>query len=166
MQSGSQLEKGRWLIAVRNIDEAFSIVLVAKQNVTSSPGAMMSRLIADGGSNKSAIQASAGNAEVGAASPGKTLVEIQSGNLDTCYFYGLIIRTSGQRRCCRSKALADIEGKRLGVQSMGSAGPRSAMRSRKLLASIPTRMSALCQSASATLNYWLVGIVGYDPNAF
>jgi NitT/TauT family transport system substrate-binding protein len=88
-QSASALEKVRLLIPVRNIDEAFSPFVVAKEKGYFAAEGYDVTLIAVGGSNESAIQVSAGNAEVGAASPGEALVGIQSGKLDIRYFYGL-----------------------------------------------------------------------------
>lgn len=88
-QSASALEKVRLLIPVRNIDEAFSPFVVAKEKGYFAAEGYDVTLIAVGGSNESAIQVSAGNAEVGAASPGDALVGIQSGKLNIRYFYGL-----------------------------------------------------------------------------
>jgi NitT/TauT family transport system substrate-binding protein len=88
-QSASALEKVRLLIPVRNIDEAFSPFVVAKEKGCFAAEGYDVTLIAVGGSNESAIQVSAGNPEVGAASPGDALVGIQSGKLNIRYFYGL-----------------------------------------------------------------------------
>jgi len=68
VQSASALEKVRILIPVRNIDEAFSPFVVAKEKGYFAAEGYDVTLIAVGGSNESAIQVSAGNAEVGAAS--------------------------------------------------------------------------------------------------
>ena len=78
MQSASALEKVRLLIPVRNIDEAFSPFVVAKEKGYFAAEGYDVTLIAVGGSNEAAIQVSAGNAEVGAASPGEALVGVQS----------------------------------------------------------------------------------------
>ena len=72
------LEKVRVLIPVRGIDEAFSPFVVAKEKGYFEAEGYDVTLLAVGGSNESAIQISAGNAEVGAASPGEALVGIQS----------------------------------------------------------------------------------------
>lgn len=125
VQSASALEKVRLLIPVRNIDEAFSPFVVAKEKGYFAAEGYDVTLIAVGGSNKSAIQVSAGNAEVGAASPGEALVGVQSGKLDIRYFYGLYYSNIWSVAVLPDspiKALADLKGKKLGVQSMGSAG--------------------------------------------
>ncbi len=65
------LEPVRVLVPVRNIDEAFSPFVVAKEKGYFAEEGYDVTLIAVGGSNESAIQVSSGNAEVGAASPGE-----------------------------------------------------------------------------------------------
>src|SRR5271156_1532366 len=125
MQSASALEKVRVLIPVRNVDEAFSPFVVAKEKGYFAAEGYDVTLIAVGGSNESAIEVSAGNAEIGAASPGEALVGIQSGKLDIRYFYGLYYSNIWSVAVLPDspiKTLADLKGKRLGVQSMGSAG--------------------------------------------
>jgi len=124
-QSASALEKVRILIPVRNIDEAFSPFVVAKEKGYFSAEGYDVTLIPVGGSNEAAIQVSAGNAEVGAASPGEALVGIQSGKLNIRYFYGLYYSNIWSVAVLQEspiRALADLKGKKLGVQSMGSAG--------------------------------------------
>ncbi|HMF69256.1 MAG TPA: ABC transporter substrate-binding protein, partial [Phyllobacterium sp.] len=119
------LEKVRVLIPVRGIDEAFSPFIVAKEKGYFESEGYDVTLIAVGGSNESAIQVSAGNAEVGAASPGEAIVGIQSGKLDIRYFYDLYyanIWSIAVMPDSPIKVLADLKGKKLGVQSMGSAG--------------------------------------------
>src|ERR1700761_4451910 len=123
--SAHALEKVRVLIPVRNIDEAFSPFVVAKEKGYFAAEGYDVTLIAVGGSNESAIQVSAGNAEVGAASPGEALVGVQSGKLDIRYFYGLYYSNIWSVAVLPDspiKTLADLKGKKLGVQSMGSAG--------------------------------------------
>jgi NitT/TauT family transport system substrate-binding protein len=125
VRSASALEKVRILIPVRAIDEAFSPFVVAKEKGYFAAEGYDATLIAVGGSNESAIQVSAGNAEVGAASPGEALVGIQSGKLGIKYFYGLYYSNIWSVAVLPDspiKALADLKGKKLGVQSMGSAG--------------------------------------------
>src|ERR1700744_11632 len=124
-QSASALEKVRLLIPVRNIDEAFSPFVVAKEKGYFAAEGYDVNLIAVGGSNESAIQVSAGNAGVGAASPGEALVGLQSGKLDIRYFYGLYYSNIWSVAVLPDspiKTLADLKGKKLGGQSMGSAG--------------------------------------------
>jgi NitT/TauT family transport system substrate-binding protein len=123
--SAHALEKVRMLIPVRNIDEAFSPFVIAKEKGYFAAEGYDVNLIAVGGSNESAIQVSAGNAEVGAASPGEALVGIQAGKLDIRYFYGLYYSNIWSVAVLPEspiKTLAELKGKRLGVQSMGSAG--------------------------------------------
>ena len=119
------LEKVRVLIPVRSIDEAFSPFVVAKQLGYFEKEGYDVSLLAVGGSNESAIQISAGNAEVGAASPGEALVGIQSGKLDIKYFYSLYYNNIWSVAVLPDspiRTIADLKGKKLGVQSMGSAG--------------------------------------------
>jgi NitT/TauT family transport system substrate-binding protein len=124
-QSAWALEKVRVLIPVRNIDEAFSPFVVARDKGYFAAEGYDVTLIAVGGSNESAIQVAAGNAEVGAASPGEALVGIQSGKLDIRYFYDLYYANIWSIAVLPDspiKTLTDLKGKKLGVQSMGSAG--------------------------------------------
>lgn len=119
------LEKVRLLIPVRNIDEAFSPFVVAKEKGYFADEGYDVTLLAVGGSNECAIQVSAGNAEVGAASPGEALVGIESGKLAIKYFYNLYysnIWSISVLPDSQMKSLKDLKGKKLGVQSMGSAG--------------------------------------------
>jgi NitT/TauT family transport system substrate-binding protein len=125
LSAANALEKVRILIPVRNIDEAFSPFVVAKEKGYFADEGYDVTLIAVGGSNESAIQVSSGNAEVGAASPGEALVGVQSGKLDIRYFYGLYYSNIWSVAVAPDspiKSIAELKGKRLGVQSMGSAG--------------------------------------------
>jgi NitT/TauT family transport system substrate-binding protein len=124
-QSAFALESVRILIPVRSIDEAFSPFVVAKEKGYFAQEGYDVTLIPVAGSNEAAIQISAGNAEVGAASPGEALVGIQSGKLNIKYFYDLYyanIWSVAVMPDSPIKALADVKGKKVGVQSMGSAG--------------------------------------------
>jgi NitT/TauT family transport system substrate-binding protein len=119
------LEQVRVLIPVRGIDEAFSPFVVAKEKGYFEAEGYDVTLLAVGGSNESAIQVAAGNAEVGAASPGEALVGVQSGKLDIRYFYDLYYANIWSVAVLPDspiETLANLKGKRLGVQSMGSAG--------------------------------------------
>jgi NitT/TauT family transport system substrate-binding protein len=123
--SASALEKVRLLIPVRAIDEAFAPFVVAKELGYFEKEGYDVSLLAVGGSNESAIQISAGNGEIGAASPGEALVGMQSGKLDIKYFYSLYyanIWSVAVMPDSPIKSMADLKGKTLGVQSMGSAG--------------------------------------------
>src|SRR5260221_13157621 len=119
------LDKVRILIPVRAIDEAFSPFAVAKEKGYFEAEGYDVSLLAVGGSNESAIQVSAGNAEIGAASPGEALVGIQSGQLKIRYFYDLYYANIWSVAVLPDspiKTLAELKDKKLGVQSMGSAG--------------------------------------------
>src|ERR1700712_2767470 len=123
--SAAALEKVRLLIPVRAIDEAFAPFVVAKQLGYFEKEGYDVSLLAVGGSNESAIQISAGNGEIGAASPGESLVGIQSGKLDIRYFYSLYyanIWSVAVMPDSPIKAMVDLKDKKLGVQSMGGAG--------------------------------------------
>ena len=123
--TAAALDKVRVLIPVRNIDEAFSPFVVAKEKGYFAEEGLDVTLIAVGGSNESAIQVSAGNGDVGAASPGEALVGIQSGKLDVRYFYSLYYENIWHVAVLpdsQIKALTDLKGKKFGVQSLGSAG--------------------------------------------
>jgi ABC-type nitrate/sulfonate/bicarbonate transport system substrate-binding protein len=124
-QSARSLEKVRVLIPLRGIDEAFAPFVVAKEKGYFEAEGYDVSLLAVGGSNESAIQVSAGNAEIGAASPGEALVGIQSGQLKIRYFYDLYYANIWSVAVLPDspiKTLADLKDKKLGVQSMGSAG--------------------------------------------
>ncbi|MDB5545348.1 MAG: putative exported protein [Hyphomicrobiales bacterium] len=123
--SAFALEKVRLLIPVRSIDEAFAPFVVARELGYFEKEGYDVSLLAVGGSNESAIQISAGNGEIGAASPGESLVGIQSGKLDIRYFYSLYyanIWSVAVMPDSPIKAMVDLKDKKLGVQSMGSAG--------------------------------------------
>jgi NitT/TauT family transport system substrate-binding protein len=124
-QHASALEKIRILIPVRVVDEAFSPFAVAKEKGYFEAEGYDVTLLAVGGSNEAAIQISAGNAEVGAASPGEAVVGIQSGQLKIKYYYDLYYANIWSVRVLPDspiKVMSDLKGKKLGVQSMGSAG--------------------------------------------
>jgi NitT/TauT family transport system substrate-binding protein len=119
------LEKVRILIPVRVIDEAFSPFVVAKEKGYFEAEGYDVSLLAVGGSNEAALQVSAGNAEVGAASPGEAIIGIQSGKLNIRYYYDMYyanIWSVAVQPDSPIKAMTDLKGKKLGVQSMGSAG--------------------------------------------
>ena len=124
-QAAWSLEKVRILIPVRVIDEAFSPFVVAKEKGYFESEGYDVSLLAVGGSNEAALQVSAGNAEVGAASPGEAVIGIQSGQLKILYYYDLYyanIWSVAVLPDSSIKKLADLKDKKLGVQSMGSAG--------------------------------------------
>ena len=119
------LEKVRILIPVRSIDEAFSPFTVAKYLGYFEAEGLDVSLLPVGGSNETAIQISAGNAELGAASPGESLIGIQSGQLHIRYFFDLYYANIWSLAVpvdSPLKSVEELKGKRIGVQAMGSAG--------------------------------------------
>jgi NitT/TauT family transport system substrate-binding protein len=119
------LDKVRILIPVRAIDEAFSPFVVAKEKGYFEAEGYDVSLLAVGGSNEAALQVSAGNAEVGAASPGEAIIGIQSGQLKIRYYYDMYYANIWSVAVLPEspiKSLTDLKDKKLGVQSMGSAG--------------------------------------------
>lgn len=124
-QTASALEKVRILLPQRSIGEEFSPFMVAKEKGYFAEEGLDVSLLPVAGSNEVAIQTSAGNGEVGVASPGEALVGIQSGKLNDIYFYDLYYENIWSVAVLPDspiKTLADLKGKKLGVQSMGSAG--------------------------------------------
>lgn len=124
-QAAFALEKVRILIPVRVIDEAFSPFVVAKEKGYFEAEGYDVTLLAVGGSNEAALQVSAGNAEIGAASPGEAIIGIQSGQLKIRYFYDMYYANIWSVAVLPDspiKAMTDLKDKKLGVQSMGSAG--------------------------------------------
>src|SRR5260221_14137934 len=83
------LDKVRILIPVRAIDEAFSPFVVAKEKGYFEAEGYDVSLLAVGRAHEAALQVSAGNAEVGAASPGEAIIGIQSGQLKIRYYYDM-----------------------------------------------------------------------------
>src|ERR1700744_1144849 len=124
-QSASALEKVRLLIPVRAIDEAFSPFVVAKEKGYFEAEGYDVSLLAVGGSNEAALQVSAGNAEVGAASPGEAIVGIQSGQLKIRYYYDLYYANIWSVAVLPEspiKSLADSEGQEPRLPFLGRAG--------------------------------------------
>ena len=119
------LEKVRILIPVRVIDESFTPFVVAKEKGYFEAEGYDVTLLAVGGSNESALQISAGNGDIGGASPGEAVIGIQSGKLKIKYFYDLLYANIWSVAVLPDspiKTLVDLKDKKLGVQSMGSAG--------------------------------------------
>ena len=165
------LQKMRALIPVKSIDEAFSPFTVAKYLGYFEAEGLDVSLLAVGGSNEVAIQISAGNAEVGAASPAEALIGMQSGQLDVRYYYDCYYRNIWSITVPEEspiRALAELRGKRLGVQAMGSAGitfGRGFLRAagldpQKDIAFLPIGMGA--QAIQAVRQKMVDGIVFWD----
>lgn len=165
------LEKVRLLIPVRVIDEAFAPFVVAKQLGYFEKEGYDVSLLAVGGSNESAIQISAGNGDIGAASPGEALVGMQSGKLDIRYFYSLYyanIWSVAVMPDSPIKSLADLKGAKLGVQSMGSAGTtfgrafvtQAGLDAQKDITFLPIGMGA--QAITSVKQKMVDGVVYWD----
>jgi NitT/TauT family transport system substrate-binding protein len=170
-QPAAALEKVRLLIPVRAIDEAFAPFVVAKQLGYFEKEGYDVSLLAVGGSNESAIQISAGNGEIGAASPGEALVGMQSGKLDIRYFYSLYyanIWSVAVMPDSPIKSMADLKGKKLGVQSMGSAGTtfgrafvtQAGLDPQKDISFLPVGMGA--QAITSVRQKMVDGVVYWD----
>jgi NitT/TauT family transport system substrate-binding protein len=170
-QTASALEKVRILIPVRIIDEAFSPFVVAKEKGYFAAEGYDVSLLSVAGSNEVAIQISAGNAEVGAASPGEAVVGIQSGKLNIRYYYDLYYANIWSVAVLPDspiKVLADLKGKKLGVASMGSAGVtfgrafahEAGLDPQKDISLLPIGMGA--QAVTAVKQKLVDGIVYWD----
>lgn len=120
------LQKIKALIPVRSIDEAFAPFPVAKRLGYFQAEGLDVDLLPVGGSNEVALQMAGGNGDVGMASPAQALISMQPGTgLDTKYFYDLYYRNIWSISVTPDSPIAtvaDLKGKKLGVQAMGSAG--------------------------------------------
>lgn len=124
--AAADLKPVRVLIPVRIIDESFSPFTVAKYLGYFKKEGLDVTFNAVGGSNEAAIQISAGNGDIGAASPAEALVGMQSSkNLQIQYVYDLYYSNIWSLTVPPGspiKSVADLKGKKIGVASMGSAG--------------------------------------------
>jgi NitT/TauT family transport system substrate-binding protein len=165
------LEKIRILIPVRSIDEAFSPFTVAKYLGYFEAEGLDVSLLPVGGSNETAIQISAGNAELGAASPGESLIGIQSGQLHIRYFFDLYYANIWSLAVpidSPLKSVEELKGKRIGVQAMGSAGTTfgrafaksAGLNPQKDLSFIPIGMGA--QAVTAVNQHLVDAIIFWD----
>ncbi len=121
----AELKKIKLAIGVKNVDEAFSPLTVAKYLGYFEAEGIDLGFMPLGGSNEAAVQVGAGNAEVGMPSPGQVLVGIENGVLDVKYFYQLYYKNIWKVSVLPDspiKELKDLHGKKLGVASLGSAG--------------------------------------------
>lgn len=121
-------EKVRALIPVRNIDESLAPFPVAKYLGYYEQEGLDVELLAVGGSNEVAIQVSAGNGDVGEATPAQAVIGMQenaSAPLDLRYFYNAGYRNIWSISVPENspvKSIADLRGKKIGVTALGSAG--------------------------------------------
>lgn len=124
--AAAPLTKVNVLLPVPNIDESFAPFVVAKYLGYFAAEGLDVNLIAVAGSNEAAIEVSAGNAEIGVASPAEAVIGLQTGQkLDVQYFYALYYRSIWSISVPPDSpvhGIAELKGKKLGVIGMGSAG--------------------------------------------
>jgi len=124
--SAQQLTKIHALLPIPNFDESFAPVAVAKQLGYFTEEGLDVTITPVNGSKEVAIQVSAGNADVGLASPADAIIGLQSGkNLDIRYFSNLYYQNIWPISVINSspiKAVKELKGKKVGVLSMGSTG--------------------------------------------
>lgn len=121
----AELKKITLALGVKNIDEAFSPLTVAKYLGYFEAEGIDLSFMPLGGSNEAAVQVGAGNAQVGMPSPGQVLVGIENGVLDVKYYYQLYYKNIWKVSVLPDspiKDLKDLRGKKLGVAGLGSAG--------------------------------------------
>jgi NitT/TauT family transport system substrate-binding protein len=121
----AELKKIMLAVGVKNLDEAFSPLTVAKYLGYFEAEGIDLSFMPLGGSNEAAVQVGAGNAQVGMPSPGQVLVGIENGVLDVKYYYQLYYKNIWKVSVLPDspiKELKDLRGKKLGVAGLGSAG--------------------------------------------
>lgn len=122
--SAADLKPIKALIPIPNIDESFAPVVVAKYLGYFEQEGLSVTLLPVRGSNEAAIQVSAGNADVGLASPADAIIGMQPGkDLDVQYFYDLYYQNIWPLSVPAASPIqtaAELKGKKIGVLSMGS----------------------------------------------
>jgi NitT/TauT family transport system substrate-binding protein len=122
----AELKKMRALLPIPNFDESFAPVAVAKQLGYFEQEGLDVTILPVNGSNEVAIQVSAGNADVGLASPADAIIGMQSGkDLDVQYYYDLYYQNIWPISVVSAspvKTVSELKGKKIGVLSMGSTG--------------------------------------------
>lgn len=122
----AELAKITALLPIPNFDESFAPVAVAKQLGYFEQEGLDVTVLPVNGSNEVAIQVSAGNADVGLASPADAIIGMQSGkDLDVQYFANLYYQNIWPISVTTSspiKEVKELKGKKIGVLSMGSTG--------------------------------------------
>jgi NitT/TauT family transport system substrate-binding protein len=120
------LERVRFLASIKNMDESYAPAIIAKHVGFFREEGIDVELLPVGGSNEVALQISAGNGDIGAASPGQAIVGMQPKiDLAVRYFYNMLYSSIWLISVpvdSPIKTLADLRGKKLGVTAMGSAG--------------------------------------------
>lgn len=124
--SAQELKKIKALIPIPNFDESFSPVAIAKYLGYFKEEGLDVDILPVRGSNEVAIQVSAGNADVGLASPADAIIGMQEGkDLDVQYFHNLYYQNIWPISVPEGspiKSVAELKGKKIGVLSMGSTG--------------------------------------------
>jgi NitT/TauT family transport system substrate-binding protein len=124
--NAQQLTKIHALLPIPNFDESFAPVAVAKQLGYFEQEGLDVTITPVNGSKEVAIQVSAGNADVGLASPADAIIGLQSGkNLDIQYFSNLYYQNIWPISVVSNspiKTVKELKGKKIGVLSMGSTG--------------------------------------------
>lgn len=114
------------LLPIPNFDESFAPVAVAKQLGYFAEEGLDVTITPVNGSKEVAIQVSAGNADVGLASPADAIIGLQSGkNLDIQFYSNLYYQNIWPISVAADspiKAVKELKGKKIGVLSMGSTG--------------------------------------------
>ncbi|HJU17158.1 MAG TPA: ABC transporter substrate-binding protein [Stellaceae bacterium] len=120
------LKPVKCIIPIPNFDESFAPFAVAKYVGYFKEEGLDVTFITVRGSGEAAIQVSAGNADVAAASPVDEVIGLQPGkDLDVKYFYDLYYRNIWSISVPPGSpihSVAELKGKKLGVIGMGSAG--------------------------------------------
>jgi NitT/TauT family transport system substrate-binding protein len=114
------------LLPIPNFDESFAPVAVAKQLGYFEQEGLDVTILPVNGSNEVAIQVSAGNADVGLASPADAIIGMQKGkDLEVQYFHNLYYQNIWPISVVDNSpvnSVKDLKGKKIGVLSMGSTG--------------------------------------------
>jgi NitT/TauT family transport system substrate-binding protein len=120
------LTKVKALIPIPNFDESFAPIAVAKYLGYFAEAGLDVTLLTAKGSNEAAIQVSAGNADLAAASVVDAVIGLQPGKgLDVKYFYELYYHNIWSMSVPAEspiQSIAELKGKKLGVVAMGSTG--------------------------------------------
>ncbi|MBX3547933.1 MAG: ABC transporter substrate-binding protein [Xanthobacteraceae bacterium] len=124
--AAQELKPIKALIPIPNFDESFSPVAVAQYLGYFKEEGLEVQILPVRGSNEVAIQVSAGNADVGLASPADAIIGMQDGkDLDVQYFHNLYYQNIWPISVPANspvKKVSDLKGKKIGVLSMGSTG--------------------------------------------
>lgn len=124
--AAQQLKPMKVLIPIPNFDESFAPVAVAQYLGYFKEEGLDVQILPVRGSNEVAIQISAGNADVGLASPADAIIGMQEGkDLDVQYFHNLYYQNIWPISVPADspiKSVVELKGKKIGVLSMGSTG--------------------------------------------